>query len=87
MSAGWRCLDCGASENGLAIASGHWCPESGSYERAQSACIAMSRFLVWVWCEALATHDRHAYFDADPRLEAFKSIALDRGLLRVEFSR
>jgi hypothetical protein len=50
------------------------------------ACLAMSRFLVWVWCEARWQEICESEFSplsaADPVAEAIES-----GLLRIDWSR
>jgi hypothetical protein len=64
-------------------------------ERVLGGCVAMSRFLVWVWCEsysrAVADDDErnpHARWlgatDNRPRQYALRC-ALERGLLRLEW--
>lgn len=59
----------------------------------EGACLAMSRFLVWVWCEATAVAESAIFTELDCpvpvhvcRVQPLK-MALERGLLRLEWSR
>lgn len=84
------CLRCGCRlprRHPFTVCDDCWGSGATLQERVEGACIAMSSFLVWVWCEALS-EEEWGYVPSkfDARAGALAS-ALMRGLLRLEWPR